>query len=246
MLVAVLLAVLFVVAVLAGGVAAVAGFGIGSFLTPLLAIEFGTKTAVLLVAIPHACATAVRLWLLRADVDRHVLLTFGAASAAGGLVGALFLTVFASRTMGIILGVLLILSGLGGLTGITARLRIPAGPWSVATGMASGAFGGLVGNQGGIRAAALLHFGLSPAATVATATGIALAVDAARIPIYLATGSAVIAANWPYVVVGAVGVVAGTLLATPILRRLPPHQFRLFVFVVVAALGVLLVIAPGS
>ena len=88
-------------------------------------------------------------------------------------------------------------------------MRIPAGPWAVAAGMASGAFGGLVGNQGGIRAAALLHFGLSPAATVATATGIALAVDAARIPIYLATGGAVIADNWPYVVVGAMGVVVG-------------------------------------
>ncbi|RPH34599.1 MAG: sulfite exporter TauE/SafE family protein [Chloroflexi bacterium] len=246
MLVAVLLIVLLLVAIFAGGVAAVAGFGIGSLLTPLLAIEFGTRTAVLLVAIPHATATALRLWLLRANVDRRVLLTFGAASAVGGLVGALLLSVFASRTMGIILGVLLIFSGLGGLTGLTSRMRIPAGPWAVAAGMASGAFGGLVGNQGGIRAAALLHFGLSPAATVATATGIALAVDAARIPIYLATDGAVIAENWPYVVVGAIGVVVGTLLATPILRRLPQDTFRRFVFIVVAALGVLLILAPGS
>jgi hypothetical protein len=246
MLVAVLLIVLLVVAVFAGGVAAIAGFGIGSLMTPLLAIEFGTKTAVLLVAIPHATATALRLWLLRANVDRRVLLTFGSASAVGGLVGALFLTVFASRTMGIILGLLLIVSGLGGLTGLTSRLRVPAGPWAVGAGMASGAFGGLVGNQGGLRAAALLHFGLTPKATVATATGIALAVDAARIPIYLATGGAEIAANWPYVVVGVIGVVAGTLLATPILRRLPEDTFRRFVFVVVAALGVLLIVAPGS
>ena len=240
------LVLLLPVAVFAGGVAAIAGFGIGSFMTPLLALEFGTRTAVLLVAIPHAAATALRLWLLRADVDRRVLLTFGAASFAGGVVGALFLSVFASRTMGIILGVLLIVSGLGGLTGLTARMRIPAGPWSVAAGMASGAFGGLVGNQGGIRAAALLHFGLSPAATVATATGIALAVDAARIPIYLVTGGDVIAANWPYVVIGEVGVVAGTLLATPILRRLPETSFRRFVFATIAVLGVLLILVPGS
>jgi uncharacterized membrane protein YfcA len=246
MLVAVLLVVLLLVAIFAGGVAAVAGFGIGSLLTPLVAIEFGTKTAVLLVAIPHATATALRLWLLRTDVDRRVLLTFGVASAIGGLVGALFLTVLASRTMGIILGVLLIFSGLGGLTGLTARLRIPAGPWAVAAGVASGAFGGLVGNQGGIRAAALLHFGLSPAATVASATGIALAVDAARLPVYLVTGGAEIAANWPYVAVAAVGVVLGTLLATPILRRLPEDRFRRFVFVLVTLLGVLLIVAPGS
>jgi len=241
-----LLVLLLPVAILAGGVAAFSGFGIGSLMTPLLAIEFGTRTAVLLVAIPHAVATGLRLWMLRANVDRRVLLTFGSASFAGGLVGALFRSVFASRTMGIILGLLLIVSGLGGLTGLTARMRIPAGPWAVAAGMASGAFGGLVGNQGGLRAAALLHFGLTPAATVATATGIALAVDAARIPIYLATGGAVMAANWPYVVVGVIGVVAGTLLATPILRRLPEDTFRRFVFVVITALGVLLIIVPGS
>ena len=251
MLVAVLLVVLFLVAVFAGGVAAIAGFGIGSLMTPVLAIEFGTRTAVLLVAIPHATATALRLWLLRADVDRRVLLTFGAASAVGGLVGALLLSVFASRTMGIILGVLLIFSGLGGLTGLTRRMRIPAGPWAVAAGMASGAFGGLVGNQGGIRAAALLHFGLSPAATVATATGIALAVDAAR---GHHPTDARDRENWPYVGGdrgelpggGSLGVLLGTLLATPILRRLPQETFRRFVFIVVAALGVLLILAPGT
>jgi uncharacterized membrane protein YfcA len=76
--------------------------------------------------------------------------------------------------------------------------------------------------------------------------GIALAVDVARLPVYLVKGGPEIAANWPYVVVGVVGVVAGTLLATPILRRLPEDTFRRFVFVLVAALGVLLNIAPRS
>jgi uncharacterized membrane protein YfcA len=242
----VILLLLLPVAVFAGGVAAIAGFGIGSLMTPLLAIEFGTRTAVLLVAIPHFAATALRLWLLRADVDRRVLLTFGTASFVGGLVGAFLLNVFASRTMGIILGVLLIFSGLGGLTSLTARMRIPAGPWSIVAGMASGAFGGLVGNQGGIRAAALLQFGLSPAATVATATGIAMAVDLARLPVYLVVGGAEIVANWEYVAVGVVGVVAGTLLATPILRRLPELAFRRFVFALITMLGVLLIVAPGG
>lgn len=241
-----LLLLVLPVAFLTGGVAAIAGFGIGSILTPLLAIEFGTRTAVLLVAIPHASATALRLWMLRAAVDRRVLLTFGAASAVGGVVGALFLTVFASRTMAIILGVLLIVSGVSGLTGLSQRLRIPAGPWAVAAGMASGAFGGLVGNQGGLRSAALLHFNLTPAATVATATGIALAVDAARIPIYLATGGALILEHWPYVAMAVVGVVAGTVMATPILRRLPEDRFRRFVFALVALLGLFLILTPGS
>jgi len=47
-----LLLILIPAAILAGGIAAISGFGIGSLLTPLLAIGFGTKTAVLLVSLP--------------------------------------------------------------------------------------------------------------------------------------------------------------------------------------------------
>ena len=41
---------------LAGAIAAVSGFGIGSLLTPLLAWRFGTKVAVALVSVPHFAA----------------------------------------------------------------------------------------------------------------------------------------------------------------------------------------------
>jgi uncharacterized membrane protein YfcA len=78
-----LLLILIPAAILAGGIAAISGFGIGSLLTPLLAIGFGTKTAVLLVSLPHATATTLRFWILRRAVDRRVLLTFGTASAVG-------------------------------------------------------------------------------------------------------------------------------------------------------------------
>jgi hypothetical protein len=59
----------FVVAVLSGSTAAVAGFGIGSLLTPLMAASLGTPTAVAAVAIPHAAATALRCWRLRAGIE---------------------------------------------------------------------------------------------------------------------------------------------------------------------------------
>jgi hypothetical protein len=45
----------------------------------------------------------------------------------------------------------------------------------------------LVGNQGGIRSAALLGFELEKQQFVATATAIGLFVDGARMPIYVAT-----------------------------------------------------------
>ena len=78
-----------VAALAAGAIAAVSGFGVGSLLTPVLALEHGTRVAVALVAVPHLVGTAVRLAALWRQVDRQVLLRFGALSAAGGLVGAL-------------------------------------------------------------------------------------------------------------------------------------------------------------
>jgi uncharacterized membrane protein YfcA len=61
----------------AGGVASVAGFGIGSLLTPLLVTHVTTKVAVAAVAIPHVVGTAARFWLLRGHVDRPLLVRFG-------------------------------------------------------------------------------------------------------------------------------------------------------------------------
>jgi uncharacterized protein len=172
-------------AVLAGAVASVAGFGIGSILTPLLGWRLGTKLAVAAVSIPHLAGTALRFWRLLGHIDRRVLFSFGVASAAGGLGGALLHAYANSPALAIVLGVLLVVAGLLGLTGLAGRLRF-RGVWAWGAGAASGAFGGLVGNQGGIRSAALLGFGLPKESFVATATAIALAVDAVRMPVYFA------------------------------------------------------------
>ena len=174
-----------VVAVVAGGVAAVAGFGIGSLLTPLFALRLGLKLAVACVAVPHFLGTLLRFGLMRRDINGQVLLTFGLASAAGGLAGALLQAHFSSRLLTVLFGSLLVLAGLGELAG--QRLRIRQRPLAIGAGILSGAFGGLVGNQGGIRSAALLNFDLSRQAFVATATAVGLFVDGARLPVYLAT-----------------------------------------------------------
>ena len=63
-------ALVALVGLIAAGIASVAGFGIGSLLTPTLALETGTKVAVAAIAIPHVIATAQRFWLLRRFVDR--------------------------------------------------------------------------------------------------------------------------------------------------------------------------------
>jgi len=229
-------AAVLLVAILSGATASVVGFGIGSLLTPLLALRFGTSTAVAAVTIPHAIATAVRCWRLRAHIDRTVLLRFGLLSAAGGLAGALLYTRLGSELLTRVLGGLLLLTATAQLTGWSSRWH-PRGAVVALLGLASGFFGGVAGNQGGLRAAALSAFGLAPAVFVGTATATGLLVDAARTPVYLWHGARGLVPLWPILSVAVVGVLIGTLTGERLLLRLPTRRFGQIVGAAVGGLG---------
>ena len=232
-------ALLFFAAILAGAIASLAGFGIGSVLTPLLALSVGTKEAVVAVSIPHLIATAIRFWSLRRNIDTQVLKHFGISSAAGGLLGALLGTRFSSPVLAYILGVLLIFAGMTGLTGIARKMRFGCkAAWL--GGASSGLLGGLVGNQGGIRSAALLGFSLDAKTFVATATAIALIVDGARMPVYFFTHPETVQRLAFWIVVMVAGGIIGTLAGARVLRRIPEITFRRLVSLLILALGVVM------
>lgn len=224
---------------LAGAVAAVSGFGIGSLLTPLLLLSMPIADAVAILALPHAVATTIRWLRLRADVDRPTFRQFGIASAVGGLVGAALQATLGSPVLTIVLASLLVTAGTTELA--NRRVPLPRTPtWRLLGGVLSGVFGGLVGNQGGIRAAALLGFQLPPRQLVATATAAALLVDAARLPIYFASAGDVIVAAAPLWLTSAVGVTIGTFLGVPALSHIPETTYRRLVGGLLAVLGVAL------
>lgn len=233
-----------IVALAAGGIAAVTGFGIGSLLTPIVASATGTKLAVAAIAVPHFIGTAQRFWMLRRHVHRGLLLGFGIASALGGLAGALLHTWVSSRALAIAFGGVVILAGVSELTGWVERVRWGQRAAWVA-GVLSGALGGLVGNQGSIRSAAMLGFDVPKESFVATATAVGLFVDGARLPVYLATQGREIAGLWHLLLIATVGVVIGTAVGTRILGRLPQQTFRRAVAVLLIGLGVYMVLAGG-
>jgi len=235
---------LALVAVLAGAVAAVTGFGAGSLLTPALAVETGTKLAVAAIAIPHFVGTAQRYWILRRHVDRRILAGFGIASAIGGLSGALLGARFSSRGLAVVFGALLMLASIAEFTGWMQRVRWRRRAAWIA-GAVSGVLGGLVGNQGGIRTAAMLGFNVPKESFVATATAIALFVDGARLPVYLATQGHEIAAIWPLVLAATGGVIIGTAFGTRLLGGVPQPVFRRGIAVLLVILGLYMVLVGG-
>lgn len=228
------------VALFSGATAAVVGFGIGSLLTPLLALRVGMPTAIAAIALPHAAATAFRFWRLRDNVDWSVVRRFGLLSAAGGLAGALLYTRLGGRALTLALAGLLILTGVSSLTGFAAR-RHPAYLAGL-MGLVSGFFGGLAGNQGGVRSAALLTFRLAPVTFVATATATALLVDLVRTPVYLWRAGPALAALWLPLGLATGGVLGGTLLGERLLLGMTTERFRQLVSLAILALGVLLLV----
>src|SRR2546428_10427781 len=104
-------AIAVVTAFIAGAIESVAGFGIGSVLTPVLATQLDVRLAIAAVSLPHLVGTFVRFLLVRTHIDRDVLFGFGAASAIGGLTRAALPAVVQSAALAVILGAPLILAG---------------------------------------------------------------------------------------------------------------------------------------
>jgi uncharacterized membrane protein YfcA len=188
------------------------------------------------VSVPHVIGTALRLWLLNGRIDGRVFWSFGLASAAGGLAGALLQAWASNRWLTMVFGALLLFAAASEVTGLARSMRFHG---SVAwfAGAVSGLLGGLVGNQGGIRSAALLGFDLPKETFVGTATAIGLVVDGARMPIYVATQHSELAALWPSIALATVGVIVGTVLGGRVLHRIPESWFRRVLALILALLG---------
>lgn len=231
-------AALAVTAFLAGAVASIAGFGIGSFLTPLLVLKTDTQTTVAAVSIAHLVGTFLRFVKLRAYVDRRAFVHFGVLSAAGGLTGALLHSYLTSAKLSLVLGAVLMLAGFLGLSGLTEKTRIRSNWLSWTAGAVSGLFGGLVGNQGGIRSAALLSFDLSKQSYIATATAVALVVDLFRMPVYFVIEGQNLQSLFFWIGLMTAGVIAGTLAGTRLLSWIPERVFKRLVSALIFCLGI--------
>jgi uncharacterized membrane protein YfcA len=226
-------------AVVASATASIASAGVDSLLTPVLALKMEMRLAVLAVTAPHFTFNALRCWSVRQSINRKILARFGLTSAVGALGGSLLHQFVSSDWLSIVFAVLLILAGLFGVTGWADRVHFKKRGAYVG-GILSGFFGGLTGEQGGLRAAALLGFDIEKEAFVATATAAALIVDFVRAPIYLALHHKDLPQLAVPALVAAVCTVLGTFLGSRLFKRIPQALFSRIVSGILLGMGILL------
>ena len=155
--------------------------------------------------------------------------------------GALLYSQLGQPILTRILGGLLVLTAMAQLTRWSSRWH-PRGLMVQCLGWVSGFFGGIAGNQGGLRAAALTAFGLTPSQFVATATATGLLVDLARAPVYAWRSGSAMVALWVPITIAIAGVLAGTLLGERVLLGLSRERFGQIVGIAIGLLGLWLLV----
>ncbi|MBI1807005.1 MAG: sulfite exporter TauE/SafE family protein [Ignavibacteria bacterium] len=228
---------IYVVTLLASMLTLVAGFGLGTILTPVFTLFYDVKLAILLVAIVHFVNNALKFLLFRKYIDLSIIKRFGLLSVVGSILGAALQLYLQSDLLKVFLGILLIVLGLVEFLPEKTTFKLPQ-KIDVIGGFFSGLLGGLVGNQGAIRSAYLLNYDISKEAFIATATVIALTIDATRIPVYLTSHQQFISEiHWQLLLVVTVALI-GTLVGKKLLTYFSIGIFKKVVAGFVVLMGI--------
>lgn len=213
--------------------ATVVGFGSATMLTPLAAMFFDMKKAIVLVAFFHFFANVSRIGLFRGNICWRLIPWYGGPLLISCFVGAWLVRYLPSDTLRLVFGVFLVLYTLSSVLSPKVTLS-PRNAVAVCGGLASGFLSGLLGTGGAVRTVFLEVFGLDRDSYIATSASLALMADLTRIPIYLTTG----AVNphrddimlIPLLIVVAYG---GTVVGKRLAQSIPQDKFR---YVVLGAL----------
>jgi uncharacterized protein len=232
----------------ASAITIVSGFGLNTVLVPAFAVLFPLPLAIAAVALVHLIASAIRLVIFRAHINRTIALQFVPWAILGGFVGALILELLGAVPViatyplfGVIKSVTAVKVVVGvtiaGLSLYELRRGTEASGMSsigVSAGaLASGFFGGLSGNQGAIRSTVLIRAGLTPLGFAATGALAAIAIDLTRLVVYGTAGSiaSILADGAIREAIGAatVGAIVGALAGRQLLATMSSDRLHLVV-----------------
>ena len=221
---------------LAEVIGTMAGFGAATVLTPIASYFLPMKTAVAVVACFHLFGNASRLHFFKRQIRWPIVWRFGLPGVGFAFGAAQMAARLPGHAIRASLGAFLVLYvALELARWSTVRLS-PTSTTLVTGGIVSGSIAGLIGTGGAVRSVCLLAFGLPKETYIATSAVIALAVDATRLPVYLAQGF-VPTTTWPVLAGLVVMAFLGAWTGQRLVRRISAEAFHRVVLAVLALMG---------
>ena len=234
------------------------GFGLGTILTPVMIIFFPATEAIALTGIVHLLNNLFKLILVGKQTDKQVAIKFGLPALAGSFIGAYTLIYFSAnlfhyeyslsgKTMEItfiklLVATMMILFALFEILPWLKSLQFSSKYISLG-GFISGFFGGLSGNQGALRSAFLLRYGLSKEIYIATGVVIACIIDVTRLSIYFSTGSSYdYWENDMLLLLAVLSAFAGAFLGNKLLKKVTLTFVQTLASIMIITLALLLAI----
>lgn len=234
------------------------GFGLGTILTPFLAVFFPIEVAIALTGIVHLLNNLFKIGLVGKYINWKIGLKFGITAIIGAFIGAEILTYFKedlilySYTINhkiffitltkLVISVLIIIFSLFEILPSLKKIQFDENK-SYIGGLFIGFFGGLSGNQGALRSAFLIRYGLTKESFIATGVLIACFIDVTRISVYFTNLSSIHIENHITLLVSAViSAFIGAYFGSKLLKKVTLD----FVQKTVTVMILLLAIAIGT
>jgi len=206
-------------------VSGVLGIGGPLLLLPLLLTHMAPAEAIAMTAPVMLAHSGAKLGVFVRELDRSAVLWMALPALPLAVLGAQL----THRVDGVVLEWVIAVVIVAAV--IVPRRRPapeaqPDGNWRLlGWGAAGGGIAGFSGTAGPILAVALRGRGLVGARFVGTLAALQLALQVARLPTYLATGS-LPSSHWPLAGLLALTSVVAVFIARPLLRRLDPTRYR--------------------
>ena len=233
--------VVALIALAAGTLAAVAGFGGAVVLLPVLIWAFGVRDAVPILTVAQLVGNGSRVWFNRRELVLRLAGWFALGAVPLSVLGGIIFAAAPAPFLKRLLGVFLLIMLLSRRTDAGKRMRVGLRGFAV-VGAAFGFLSALVGTVGPLAAPFFLSYGLVKGAYIGTEALTALTMHAVKLGVY--GGYALL--DLRSVLTGlAVGVflLIGAAIGKHLLDRVPERIFPRLVEAVLLLSGVQLLFA---
>jgi uncharacterized membrane protein YfcA len=228
-------AFVLVVALAAGTISGIVGFGSSIMLMPVLVLQFGPKEAVPVMAVAALLANLSRILAWWRDVDWRACLAYSITGAPCAALGARTLLVLPTQVVEITLGVFFILMIPIRRWMVAREMRIGLGHLALA-GAVIGFLTGMVVSTGPINVPLFLAFGLVKGAFLATEAAGSLAVYLSKATVFRLYDALPAEAIAKGLIIGS-SIMLGSFVAKRFVLKLEPELFRLMMDVIMLASG---------